>query len=364
MSSPPSVVRLVALLAAAGAVLAAAAAEPDPPAADDPRARFDERIEVGRLLVEVRAVDTAGEPISGLAAADLRAWIGGREARVEAADRLGDGRQAAADPESWRALARQLAASGETVAPDERLTVLFVQADFAPSRLAGHLRMLQRTDLLLDALEPGDRMAVVSFDSHLRLRQDFTADRDRLAAALVQAIRFGGVEAPRPPGPYPSLARHLDFAAATDAANPERALELTARALAALPGSRTILFLGWGLGELDARAGSVSMGREYREARQVLTAARIPVFVLDVSDSAAHSLEVGLQQVADDTGGSYERMAFFPDQAAKRIVRAIAGGYLLVLESPAGLGPGEHRLRIELASLRGRVLAPRTLTVE
>jgi VWFA-related protein len=314
------------------------------------------------VVLEIRAIAPGGEAIEGLAAADFRVRLGGREARIESVDWLPEGGGSFQDL-SWGEAAAGLAETGATVEAPEELTLVFIQADMEPSRVIGHLRMLQRTELLFGGLAPGDRMAVVSFDSRLRLRLDFTDDPAALARALEEGIGFGGQPPRIPPGPYPSLARHFDYQAAHDAANPERALEVAARALAPIPGRKSILFLGYGLGRLDARAGTVSMTADYRAAREVLTAARIPVFVLDVVDAAAHSLEVGLQQVAEDTGGRYERTAYFPSAAIKRIRRVMDGRYLLAFAVPAGLAPGEHKLRIDLPGTNGEVLAPPTLTI-
>ena len=302
-------------------------------------------------------MDVGGEPIEKLGRDDFRVTLDGEPAEIESVDWLPAGQDAAPAGAFWSDLAK----AGVTVPAPGRLTVAFVQADMEPSRVAGHLRMLQRVGLLLADLQPDDRMAVVSFDSHLKLRQDFTADRTRLASALQEAIEFGGEPWPGLGRRFPSLARHLDAEEAQRAATPERALELTARAFAALPGPKSILFLGWGLGRFDAHTGTVSPAPGYEEARRVLADAGIPVFVLDVSDSAAHSLELGLQQVAEDTGGRYERLAFFPDQAAKRLVRVMSGRYLLVFARPTGLPLGEHRLRIELVGRHGTVLAPTQL---
>ena len=52
---------------------------------------------------------------------------------------------------------------------------------------------------LEDLLDAGDLVAVVSFDSRLRLHQDFTADADLLAAAIDHAAR--GQD---PPADWPS----------------------------------------------------------------------------------------------------------------------------------------------------------------
>src|SRR5262249_52993327 len=143
---------------------------------------------------------------------------------------------------------------------------------------------------LLAALAPEDRVAVVSFDSHLKLWQDFTRARETLPAAIYQGIHYGGLPPESPGAGAPSLARHFDFDAARRAASPERALEVTAEALAALPGEKVLVFLAWGLGNFSPMG--TRMAPAFAPAVHALTAARTAVFVLDVTEADSHSLEV------------------------------------------------------------------------
>ena len=63
-------------------------------------------------------------------------------------------------------------------------------------------------------------------------------------------------------------------------------------------------------------------------------------------------------QVAEDTGGFYAKTHLFPDQALKRVERALSGYYVLSFERPEGK-PGRRRLEVDLVKGRGaRVLAP------
>ena len=110
-------------------------------------------------------------------------------------------------------------------APRGRLFIFFFQTDFArnPSRVLGQMDIIRRIDSFLDFLEPDDRVAVLSFDSHLKFRLDFTDDKHRIAAAMHDAILINEPNLP-PIVPLPSLASHLEPQAMKDAANPETAL--------------------------------------------------------------------------------------------------------------------------------------------
>jgi hypothetical protein len=194
---------------------------------------------------------------------------------------------------------------------------------------------------------------VVSFDSHLKLWQDFARDRGATHEAIDQAMLYA--EPPElPRGGQGSLARHFDFSAARDAATPERALELTARALQPLGGEKTVIFLGWGIGRFGATG--VRMIPDYAPAVRALAAAHAAVFVLDVTSADYHSLEVGLEGVAEATGGLYFKTFRLPELATDILARAISGYYVLTLDG-SSLAEEEGKVRIELREKSGTVLA-------
>ncbi len=343
----------IPLLAGALAVVAAAlalAGGAAPAAGQTMRVR--EHVEVRRAVVDVRVVDRRGDPVPGLGAADFRALVDGVPAAVESAEWV-----SGTAPFAEGLTPEQAAAAGAQAAPPGRLVVLFFQSDFASVRLSGLMRMKFKAIDVVAKLQPADRVAVVSFDSHLKLRLDFTGDRARITAAIHQAILSGSGPS-LPAGAFPSLAPSFDAAAAARAASPEAGLLVTARALEKLPGSKALVFLGWGLG---TKAGPwIWMGRSYSLAREALLRARVSVFAIDVTDADSHDLEAGLQQVAADTGGFYAKTNLFPGQAISRLEGALAGHYVLVLVCPEG-PRGEHALTIELPGRAATVLAKPTL---
>jgi hypothetical protein len=350
----------LALLAGAAALLTGRLAAQAPASPAEEPVTFGEEITVRIATVAVRAVDDRGTPLPGLGPVDFRVRVGKVEVPVLAVDWIG-GATAAGDPAAaflaGGGVIGELPAPVAAVPAPGKLVVVFVQADIAAPqiRTKGHLQSLPYVRELLDGLPAADEVAVVSFDSHLKLRLDFTRERTAAAEAVLDAIRFGS-PAPRPRarGVGSSLARAFDDRAACDAATPEKALEVTALALRDLPGEKVMVYLGWGLGRYGA--GGVRMTPDYAPAVAALDAARTAVFVLDITDASSHSLEIGLQQVAAQSGGTYDRMSTFPAQAAGRLARTLTGYYLLTLD--ASTLPEEGGLRIDLRSRRGsRVLA-------
>lgn len=317
---------------------------------------FTEEIDVSLVPVVVRVIDTWGRPILGLKPEDFRVRVGKKEIPVVALDWIGEGEPPVPTAEPIPPIPiDEAAAEAATPLPPAppRLVVFFVQADLTPSRISGQLRLRPFTRELLATLQPQDRVAVVSFDSHLKLWQDFTADRVATHAAIDQAMLFSH-ETPVAPGDPVSLADHYDRAAARDAASPERALEIMAKALGVLPGEKTVIFLGWGLGSFD-RLG-VHMTPSYKPAVRALRRAHASVFVLDVTSADSHSLATGLEGIAEATGGLYLDTFRLPGLATKVLAQAISGHYVLTLDrSLLPDEPGD--LRIDLRDKRGTVLA-------
>ncbi len=288
--------------------------------------------------------DGGGRPLPGLAPEDFRLEVDGRAAAVESAVWVAEA------PNVARVLSPS-ASPVPTFSPG-RLVVLLFQKDFEGSRLRGLLRAIGQAKELLAPLSPRDRVAVLTYDSHLRLHLDFTPDLEAVRRILDESVllRWPG---PLPPSDPPSLAATLDRQEALDAASPEQALLALGRALLPVPGAKTVVLFGYGLGRLEG--GTVQLDAHYGEARAALDRARAAVFCLDVTEASWHSLEVGLQQVAEDTGGQYFKVHENAGNALSRVAAALAGHYVLTFERPEGRR-GEHRVRLSLARRRGTVL--------
>ena len=313
--------------------------------------QFTDRVDVPRIVVDARALDSMGRAIPGLTTDDFSVSIGGKPMRVESATWVGAGatRSSAVEYES--------AAASDAAALPGRLIVLMFQKDLEPRRIGGLMRMLFRAKTFLDSLGPDDRVAVVSFDSHLKIWLDFTTDRAPVRRILERGLLL---ESPRPidgPGDAISLTRTLSQAAGRRAYPVEQALRLIGEALEPLPGSKSIILFGHGLGRYTAIG--VMKEKGYDEAVAALQRARAAVFAIDVTLADYHSLEVGLQAVSDETGGFYERSFHFPDRTVQRLVGALAGHYVLIIDA-ADAPPKRTDLTVKLKRRDGTILARRS----
>ena len=331
---------LLAVACIAPGLLVAASAQQQP--------RFVDRVDVVRILIDARVVDDAGQPVLGLEADDFEVEIGGETAPVDSVAWV-SGRARLTDDEAVTA-----AATSSDPLPEGRLVVLLFQKDMERSRIRGLVRMLAEVRGFLDTFTPDDRVAVLSFDTYLKIWRDFTNDFDDIREVLEHGILF------RSPGPVqataePSLLTHLDPAQARKTYSIEKSLRLVGDALEPLPGTKSVILVGHGFGYMT-RNFDVILNNRYDETSRALQAARASVFSLDITDADFHALEVGLQNVSDETGGFFARTHVFTERPLKRLEGALAGHYVLFVEKPE-LGPGEHRIRVKLTRAKGQVLA-------
>jgi VWFA-related protein len=325
-------------------------------------AQLQEQITVERILVDTRVTDDRGNPITGLKASDFRVRVDGKPASVESVEWI---------PET--AAARELANIDANIAdinttldqpaPHGRLLIFFYQTDFArnSSRLAGQMQTVVNAEDWLDWLDAEDRVAVFSYDSHLKFRLDFTNNKDHIKDAMERALLTDEPPQPRIV-PMPALAKRLDRQEMLKAASPEAALIIVANALRPIPGPKSIILFGWGLGRLTP--SGVMMESKYVPARQALESARASVFSIDFTQADYHSLEAGLGKVADDTGGFYAKTFHFPKIAVDRLQKTLAGHYELEVRKPDTKVRGTHTIEVEVPSQRRATVLARSTYVD
>ena len=310
-----------------------------------------ERVDVTRVVVDARVVDDSGEPILGLEPADFDVRIDGQQVRVESAHWIG-GEQPGSGPLSATNLTGALEPGG-----GGQLVVFVVQKSLEPIRAIGLLRVLQESGRLLNRLTPEDRVAVLSFDSHLKIWLDFTGDIERVRTVLAEEVMFR-THVPIEPGRGLSLVSQLDQEVGRATYAIEDALRLLGNALEPLPGAKSVVLIGHGFGQFTVTLnmfGSI-LDERYAAARAALHAARAAVFCLDVTNADYHTFEHGLQTVAVETGGFFARTHLFARRSIDRVANALVGHYVLFAERP-DVEPGTHRIEVELVRAKGSVFA-------
>lgn len=325
---------------------------------------LQEKITVERILIDARVTNASGDPILGLQPEDFRVRIDGKPATVESVEWI---------PETT--LARDLAnidapppaevnTSIDQPAPRGRLLVFFFQTDFArePSRIIGQQHILVTADKWLDWIEEDDRVAVFSFDSHMKFHLDFTGDKQRIRDAMERALY---IEEPLPPRmvPMPSLAKRMDREEMRKAYSPEAALIIIGNALRSIPGPKSLILFGWGLGRWTPGVG-VFMEPKYAGARYALERARVSVFSIDFTQADGHTLSAGLNKAAEDTGGFYASTFRFPQLALDRLQRTLSGHYELEVRKPETKVRGAHSIEVTVPKRRNANVMARTSYVD
>lgn len=321
---------------------------------------YSETIFVVRYALDVRVTDSYGKPIEGLKAEDFVVKIGSKQAKVEAATWMPQGREAPVPElpleDDLEALPSDEAAEEVTGEPLPRSIVIFIQTDFSrvPDRVLGQMKFSRLSDRILKMLSPNDRVAVLSHDSHLKFRRDFTFDRESIRKAIRESLYIDTPPPPARTAEGSSLNDLLDPRDMKEAAHAEAALLVIAKALHAIDGPKNIILAGWGIGELQGRSG-VKLKPEWYNAVRILDKDHVPVIVVDTGLQA--QLMAGLKATAAATGGMYTSQDF-RDQALTRVEGALAGHYALSLRVDDLLDPGQYPLTIRVNRKDAYVQAP------
>src|SRR5262249_42543150 len=114
--------------------------------------RISERVDVNRLMIDVRVVEDGGEPVPGLTASDFEVRIDGRYVHIDNAIWAGEAPRPSAAPVEPLASADL---RGSAVAPQNLVVFLFQKSlDFM--RIPGLMRMLLDTSVFLDTMRADD----------------------------------------------------------------------------------------------------------------------------------------------------------------------------------------------------------------
>ena len=325
--------------------------------------KTSETINVERILVDARVTLGSGDPVLGLEKKDFKVRVDGKPAIVESVEWIPDNAEARALADIDKPLVNVDPKSLAIPEPAGRLLVFFFQTDFAREdvRVRGQLKLNGFIDDFVDSLEPEDRVAVFSFDSHLKFRLDFTDRKSFVKSASHEAIM---TDEPPPPQivPSPSLAKRLDRKAMKDAANPEDALFLIGNALRPIPGPKSLVIFGWGIGRL---AGDhIHLGKNYAIAVRALEGARTTAFSIDMTQADWHSRAAGLAAPAEETGGFYAETFHFPYLAMDRLKKTLSGHYELEVRKPELKTIGYHEIEVNVVGHRDAYVMARTSYID
>lgn len=336
------------------AVFAQSARAQKPP--DTPPMTVQETVEVARIIIDAH-VNDASHVITDLRPEDFRVRVDGKDAKIESVEWVSE-----LPLEEVTTDLNTGDVERETINPPGRLFVCFVQTDFGRNgpRILGEMIVIAKFHEFVEMLQPDDRVAILSFDSHLKLRLDFTSDRQKLEKVFPTVLLIDE-PAPDESDESPSLGELLDEEEMRNTATSEKALILVARALGQISGPKTMVLFGWGLGETQGGHITPLMKRGAAE----FAAARVTIYALNFG--LGGQLSRGLIQMAGDTGGFYHAVgddSRVIDKFAEGMRVDLQGHYEIEVRNPAPGVPGTlHNIEVNVTR-RGAIVRAKKTVVE
>lgn len=331
-----------ALIALWGLGQAAVAQE----APQNPQAPFTGKVNVNEVLLDVLVTDARGNVIIGLDKNDFVVKENGKPVDLTGVTFYSNRRLLESSP----TLAKQGVTTDQGT--EDRYFIFFFQdqkdvGQEAPRLLSNQLEAAKRARGWVDGeMLPNDWVAVVSYDTRLKVQQDFTHNK----AALIQAIG-DAVKEKDPEGNYPSridvnkgpsLLAGLPTGRELMNKTPKiyDAFQVIARAAGNIRGRKNLLLFTFGLPSEQTPFGQfVPDKRYYLPTIQALNANNVAVYALDLTPEAvSHTLADSLQMMADETGGRYFFNVVNFSTPLDQISKENNGYYLLSYQSeqPAG----------------------------
>ncbi len=328
------------LLVAPAAVLAQQGAQ------DQPRGEFGEEVEVSEVLLDVLVTDDQGNVIVGLGPDDFVVEEDGEEREVTSVSFYANSRVSAPVDQ---------ALEGRTEIerlPEDRYFVLFFE-DQRQRQFDTDVPLLRQQ---LDAarfakqwvqedLLPGDWVAVVSYESRLKVQTDFTRDREQIVRAIDQAMEGKSLELT---DEYrvsqasrtgerggPSLIDELPVGQSLrkESLRIYDAVGLVAESVGDIRARKSLVMFSTGFGLLTTTDREDV--RYYDPMVQALNDNNVAAYMVDLTpNTTTHAMSDAMNQLADDTGGRY----FFNFTNFRTPLNQLAeendGYYLLSYRSP------------------------------
>lgn len=310
-----------------------------------PQGQFGEKITVNEVLLDVLVTDKKGNVIVGLEPSDFVVKENGKPVELTGLTFYSD-RRLLGSPQA-------LAKEGVKVdqVPEDRFFILFFDdqknaATEAPELLSRQVEAGQRAkDWVLKSRQPADWVAVVSWDSKLKVQQDFTRDGRALAEAIGDAMKAKDREGNWPsrikedagPSLYAALPKGNDLRDKTTTIYD--ALRVLGDAAGKIRGRKNLIFFTTGFGQLNSFGQYTPDNRYYPGMVQTLNDNNIAVYTLDlVPAGTIHPLSNAMTQLSSDTGGQYYTNFSTFLTPLKEIGAENSGYYLLSYrsEQPAG----------------------------
>jgi VWFA-related protein len=344
---------------------AAGAQQPQPP-----QERFGERLEVREVLIDALVTDAGGNVIVGLDKSDFDVRENGKPVNLTAVTFYSN---------------RRMLAGSDVVAkkgiridqvPEDRYFILMFQdqkanAVDAPQLLQQQVEAGRRAhDWVGKDLLPNDWVAVASYDTKLKIHQDFTHGREDLQRAIDDAVQGKETENNWPSrvanGGGPSLLAGLPRGneLREKTATIYDAIRLIAESAGKITGRKNLMLFTNGFGRVESFGQYVPDPRYYPPMAKALNNNNVAVYAIDlVPIGTRHTLSDAMNQLANETGGRYFYDVVNFETPLEMAAKENSGYYLLSYRSehPSGQA-GFQAVQVRTTNPELRVRARRGYT--
>lgn len=322
---------------------------------DEPQGEFTGEIGVTEVLLDVLVTDSKGNVVIGLGPEDFEVKDQGEVVDLTSASFYSNRRFVQSSQLAKRA------GIDQDVVPSDRIFIIFIHDQRAanPGLFTGITLNAMRffSQWVREDLLPNDYVAVVSYDTSLKIWQDFTQDKSEVEAALAALLKSGrdpGTAWPsRVPDPSegPSLRANLPLGKQLKKSSRKiyDGLRLMADATQGILGRKNIVFLSWGFGYTSSPSSYYPDPRYYPKMVQALNDRNVAVYSIDLVSTtrggalAARGINNSLSLLSDDTGGHYYFMYDTFLTPLKAVNEENNGYYLLSFQAEYAMGDQGYR---------------------
>lgn len=313
---------------------------------EKPQGQFEGEVNVNEVLLDVLVTDAKGNVIVGLDKSDFVVTENGKPVALNGVTFYSNRRLIEGSP--------QLAKQGVSVeqVPEDRYFILLFEdqkdnAQDAPRLLSQQMEAAKRArGWIQSELLSNDWVAVASYDTRLKVQQDFTRDRKALIAAVGDAMKGKDREGNYPSridaSKGPSLLAGLPKGQGLRDKTPTlyEAMQVIADAAGNVRGRKNLLLFTFGLpGRVDTFGQYVPDKRYFEPTVQALNASNVAAYTIDLTPAGVeHTLSTSLNKLAVDTGGRYFFNVTNFSTPLDQVAQENNGYYLLsyTKEQPAG----------------------------
>lgn len=293
--------------------------------------KFEERVDVNLVQLDVTVTDKKGNQILGLDKNDFVVTENGEPVKIDSIDYFTN-RRLLDEPEN------QAAFKVERVR-DERYFVIMFHTLPDPnfrSRFQSDIQMARRAsiDFVENQIRDEDRVAVVGYDIRLKVYSDFSSDRKALVDAIDEAVTFSNGISTRPDEPVKNgILDSIDMKKMINqTGRVYDGIRLLADATDAIPARKVLILFSPGIGEQSSFSSKIPENDKvwFDPMMEAIQRANMTVYPMHLLRNVDyHAAEANLVTMATETGGDYYRQATSFELPLQLVENENNGYYLL-----------------------------------